>query len=203
MVHNDSRHIAQRDGAAGESAGEGVPRPTPEVTVSAAVPAAAPARGVLFVHSCPPALSPHVEWAVAGVLGVPVSLTWTGQSMAPGFLRCETGWRGRPGTAGRIAAALRDWAMLRFEITEEPSPGADGERFMFAPGHGLFRAATSANGDIQLGEDMLRHLVATTHGHEALAHAIQRGLGAAWDAELEPYRYAGEGVSPTWLTRVG
>ena len=28
-------------------------------------------RGVVFVHACPPAIAPHVEWALAGVLGVP------------------------------------------------------------------------------------------------------------------------------------
>ena len=26
-------------------------------------------RGVLYVHSAPRALCPHVEWAIAGVLG--------------------------------------------------------------------------------------------------------------------------------------
>ena len=52
------------------------------------------ARGVLFVHSCPPALRPHVEWAVAGVLGVPVRLDWEAQPIAPGCMRTQTGWRG-------------------------------------------------------------------------------------------------------------
>ncbi len=33
-------------------------------------------RGVLYIHSAPRALCPHVEWAVAGVLGVRVSLDW-------------------------------------------------------------------------------------------------------------------------------
>src|SRR5699024_12128651 len=37
-------------------------------------------RGVLYVHSAPGALCPHVEWAVGGVLGVPVRLEWTAQS---------------------------------------------------------------------------------------------------------------------------
>ena len=55
--------------------------------------------GVLYVHSCPPALCPHVEWAVAAELGVRVRLDWTAQPAAPGALRTEVGWRGRPGTA--------------------------------------------------------------------------------------------------------
>ncbi|HWB36368.1 MAG TPA: DUF3145 family protein, partial [Rugosimonospora sp.] len=28
-------------------------------------------------------------------------------------------------------------------------------------------------------------------------------LGSAWDAELEPYRYAGDGAPVTWLTQAG
>src|SRR5436853_1739699 len=87
------------------------------------------ARGVLFVHSCPPALRPHVEWAVAGVFGIPVRLDWEPQPMAPGFLRAQTGWRGSAGTAGRLATALRGWPLVRAEITEEPSDGSDGERW--------------------------------------------------------------------------
>ena len=30
-------------------------------------------RGVLYVHSAPSALCPHIEWAAAGVLGMPVA----------------------------------------------------------------------------------------------------------------------------------
>ena len=81
--------------------------------------------------------------------------------------------------------------------------GVDGQRFMYVPGRGLFAAATSANGDIMLGEDRLRGLVAGARGPEGLAHALDRALGTAWDAELEPYRYAGDGAPVTWLTRVG
>lgn len=170
--------------------------------MSAAVSAVAPARGVLFVHSCPPALSPHVEWAVAGVLGVPVTLTWTGQSVAPGFLRCETGWRGRPGTAGRIAAALRDWTMLRFEITEEPSDCADGERYLATPSLGVVRTTMSANGDVLVQEDRLRALLARADDLPSLQHGLERLLATHWDAELEPYRHAGEGAPVRWLTQV-
>jgi hypothetical protein len=61
----------------------------------------------------------------------------------------------------------------------------------------------SATGDIMLGEDLIRTLISTSRGHEGLAHALHKALGAAWDAELEPYRYAGEGAPVTWLTKVG
>jgi len=108
-----------------------------------------------------------------------------------------------PGTGGELAAALRQWPMTRFEVTEEPSPGVDGERFMHVPGRGLFRGSTSANGDIVLSEDRLRSLLAGARGYEAMAHALEKALGAAWDVELEPYRHAGDGAPMTLLTRVG
>ena len=160
-------------------------------------------RGVVFVHSTPLAVCPHVEWAIARILGAPVRLEWTAQPVEPGARRAEYVWAGKPGTASDLAAALRQWPMLRFEVTEEPSPGVDGERFMHVPGRGVFRSTTSANGDIMISEDRLRALVASSRGYEALAHALQRELGSAWDAELEPYRHAGEGTPVNLLTRVG
>lgn len=160
------------------------------------------ARGVLFVHSCPPVVCPHVEWAVSRVLGVPVRFTWTAQPADPTTQRAESGWQGRPGTAGDLAAALRQWPMIRFEVTEEASPGVDGERIAYVPGRGAFRTAVSASGDIVVTEDRLRSLLATT-APEALAYRIEELLGSAWDAELEPYRYAGDGAPVTWLTAAG
>jgi hypothetical protein len=61
----------------------------------------------------------------------------------------------------------------------------------------------SATGDIVVGEDRLRGLLATTDRPEALAYRIEELLGSAWDAELEPYRYAGDGAPVTWLTAAG
>jgi hypothetical protein len=162
-----------------------------------------PTRGVVYVHSTPLAVCPHVEWAIARVLTVPVSLQWTAQPMEQGARRAECSWTGRPGTAAEIAGELRQWPMLRYEVTEEPSPGVDGERFMHVPGRGLFRATTGAAGDVQLGEDRIRALMATARGPEALSHLLDRALGTAWDAELEPYRHAGDGAPVTLLTRVG
>ena len=69
--------------------------------------------GVLYVHSCPPVLCPHVEWAVAAELGTRARMEWSDQPASPGQLRAEINWRGRPGTAGRLAAALRGWTLLR------------------------------------------------------------------------------------------
>jgi hypothetical protein len=161
-----------------------------------------PTRGVVYVHSSPLAVAPHVEWAIARVLGTPVRLEWTTQPV-DGSRRTECTWSGRPGTAAELAAEMRAWPMLRFEVTEEPSPGFDGERFMHVPARGLFHAATGASGDLVLGEDLVRSLIAAARVHEGLAHSLEKALGGPWDAELEPYRLAGEGAPATWLTRVG
>jgi Protein of unknown function (DUF3145) len=113
-------------------------------------------RGVLHVHSAPPALCPHIEWAVAGVLGVPVNLAWLEQPASPGSVRAELGWQGRPGTSAAITSALAGWNLLRFEVTEESSPGCDAVRYSCTPALGTFSAITSANGDIVIPESRLR-----------------------------------------------
>jgi hypothetical protein len=163
-----------------------------EVTVSA--------RGVLYVHSCPPAVRPHVEWAIAGVLGVPVKLEWHDQPLVPGCLRAQSGWRGPAGTAGRIAAALRGWPLVRAEVTEEPSEGCDGERYAMTPDLGIFRSAMSANGDVLVQEDRLRAAVAECDDALTLRHALDRLLGSPWDTELEPFRCSGDGTPVRWLS---
>ena len=97
-----------------------------------------PTRGVVYVHSTPLAVCPHVEWAIARVLSAPVNLHWSAQPVEPGAQRAECSWSGRPGTGAELAAALRQWPMIRYEVTEEPSPGVDGQRFMHVPNRGLF-----------------------------------------------------------------
>jgi hypothetical protein len=138
-------------------------------------------RGVLQVHSAPPALSPHIEWAVAGVLGVPVILPWVDQPAAPGAMRAELDWQGRPGTAGAITSELARWGRLRFEATEEASPGCDAVRYSCTPALGVFTAITSASGDIVVPEARLRAAM-------TLAAASRRGTarhaaGPAADGE--------------------
>jgi hypothetical protein len=36
-----------------------------------------------------------------------------------------------------------------------------------------------------------------------MAQQLSAALGQAWDDELEPFRYAGEGAPVRWLHRVG
>jgi hypothetical protein len=189
-------------------------------------------RGVLHVHSSPSALCPHVEWAVAGVLGVPVTLPWVDQPAAPGALRTELSWQGKAGAAAAITSALAGWNMLRFEVTEEASPGCDAARYSHTPSLGTFCAVVGANGDILIGEGRLRAAMALA----ASAHAVQAACGSAegelgtlrarhgprhpalggsleaelrlllgqpWDDELEPFRRAGAGAPVRWLNATG
>ena len=160
-------------------------------------------RGVLYVHSAPRALCPHVEWAVAGVLGQRVSLDWIRQPAAPGTWRAELSWQGAPDTASRLASALRGWHLLRFEVTAEPTVGTEGERFSSTPDLGIFHAAIGLHGDIMIPEDRLRAaLLRARLGESELETEITRLLGKPWDDELEPFRYAGEGAPVRWLHQV-
>ncbi|KUF20071.1 MULTISPECIES: DUF3145 domain-containing protein [Streptomyces] len=160
-------------------------------------------RGVLYVHSAPRALCPHVEWAVAGVLGARVSLDWIRQPAAPGTWRSEFSWKGSAGTASKLASALRGWDLLRFECTAEPSAAAEGERYSATPRLGIFHAVTGIHGDILIPEDRLRAALARSQSGESdLAAEIARLLGKPWDDELEPFRYAGEGAPVRWLHQV-
>lgn len=155
--------------------------------------------GVIYVHSSPAALCPHVEWAIAGVLNADVGLTWTAQPAAPGSLRAEIAWAGPVGSGARLAGTLREWPMLRFEVTEDASDGVDGERYSYVPGLGMWRGDTSASGDIMLGEQRLRALI-SANPHN-LAAEVHNALGGPWDDELEQFRGCGEGAEITWLGR--
>jgi hypothetical protein len=168
-----------------------------------AVPNAVPnTTGVVFLHCCPAALAPHVEWALAGVLSRPVRLEWTAQPAAPQHLRAEATWTGPVGTATNLAGALRSWPMLVFEITQSATSVSDGERLAYVPGRGFHRSLISVNGDVVVGEERLRGLLARAHSAEDYAHGLAELLGTAWDAELEPYRQGGDGSPITLLHQV-
>jgi hypothetical protein len=159
-------------------------------------------RGVVYMHCCPAAIAPHVEWALAGVLGQPVRLQWTSQPAAPQHLRADATWLGPVGTAARLAASLRAWPMLVFEVTEDGTTASDGERLAYVPGRGFHRSMTAANGDVVVGEERLRGLLARATSADDFRHGLADLLGSAWDAELEPYREGGAGSPVTLFTQV-
>lgn len=160
-------------------------------------------RGVLFVHSAPRALCPHMEWAAANVLGVRVSLDWIEQPAARGMFRTEYSWQGPVGTGARLASALRGWTHLRYEVTEDASHGTDGARWSHTPELGIFHASTDVHGNIVVPEDRVRAVLAHSGDAHTMKQELDLALGQAWDDELEPFRYAGAGAPVRWLHRVG
>ena len=145
-------------------------------------------RGVLQVHSAPPALCPHIEWAVAGIIGVPVRLPWVDQPASPGTLRAELDWHARPGTSATITSALAAWHRLRFEVTEEASPGCDAVRYSCTPSLGTFSAVTSASGDILVPEGRLRAAMMLAAAAAPGAQDRSQGAGQAASHRLDNLR---------------
>ncbi|HCA52701.1 MAG TPA: DUF3145 domain-containing protein [Mycobacterium sp.] len=155
--------------------------------------------GVVYLHASPAAVCPHVEWALSSTLNARAQLKWTAQPAMPGQLRALTNWVGPVGTGARLASALRSWSVLRFEVTEDPSAGVDGQRFCHTPQLGLWSGAMSANGDIMVGEMRLRTLM--SEGADTLAAELDTVLGTAWDEALEPYRDGGTAGEVSWQSR--
>ena len=160
------------------------------------------ARGVLYVHSSPRALCPHVEWAAGHAIGRPVNFEWTDQPVLRGAQRADFYWEGAPGTGAAIASKLRGWEHLRFEVTEDPRDGVDGSRWLHTPDLGIFHAQTDAAGNVVVPEDRIRAAMdaAGTSAIE-LHRELRLALGQAWDDELEPFRHAIGTASVTWLHR--
>ena len=103
---------------------------------------------------------------------------------------------------------------LRFEVTEEASPGCDAVRYSYTPDLGIFSAVTMANGDILIPESRLRAVMALAAATPVMAGSlpdrgssledeIARLLGQPWDDELEPFRCAGDGAPVRWLHATG
>jgi hypothetical protein len=160
--------------------------------------------GVVFIHSTPAALCPHITWALESLLGTRVHLDWTAQPAGANLMRTELSWSGEQGTGAKIASALRGWDNLRYEVTEDPSPGADGSRWSHTPRLGIHHTWISASGDAVVNEDRLREVLMLAQGSpEAVAEMLEELLGTDWDDELEPFRYAGDGAPVRWLHKVG
>ena len=161
------------------------------------------ARGVVFIHSAPSALCPHVEWAVTGVLGGNAELAWQGQPAEPGTYRAELSWTGPVGSAAAIASALRGWDLLLFEVTEDATASSEGARYSYVPELGIFHAVVGVHGDIVIPEDRIKAVrERASRGDVALDEALDALLGVRWDAELEPFRHAGDGAPVRWLHQV-
>ena len=161
------------------------------------------ARGVIFIHSTPAALCPHLEWAIASVLGAGLSWQWTEQNAEPGSQRAELSWSGPTGSGARLASRLAEFARIRFEVTEEAKLGAEGTRYCYTPSLGPFAATVGVHGDILVPEDRIRHALNTASAKGMSVHqAMERLLGTEWDEELEQFRYGSEDAPIRWLHQV-
>ncbi|MEB4616099.1 DUF3145 domain-containing protein [Leucobacter sp. M11] len=162
--------------------------------------------GVFFVHSCPKALAPHLEWALARAVGSSVSFDWTPQPILKGSVRAEFAWSGPVGTATAVASSVRGWEQLRFEISEDATASTDGGRWLHTPGLGIFHMQTDVAGNAVVSEDRLRYAMDLAGGdHQMLRQELRLVLGQAWDEELETFRQAGDGdgADVLWLHRAG
>ena len=161
------------------------------------------ARGMVFIHSTPAALCPHIEWAVAAVLGAGVSWLWTVQPVEEGARRAELSWTGNTGSGARLASRLAELSRIRFEVTEDAALGTEGTRFCYTPSLGRFSATVGMHGDILVPEDRIRHAMNTAAAEGLSLHqAMERLLGTAWDEELESFRYGSEDAPIRWLHQV-
>ena len=161
-------------------------------------------RGVVFIHSTPRAFTVHIEWALGGLLGAPVNLDWIEQPVAPSTVRSEMSWVGEADLSAKFASTLRGFPNIRFEITEEPSAGFDGQRYVSTPSLGIWRSPMGVFGESFISDDKLRNAIITaTAAGKSLVEAVDEVMGGPWDRELEPFRYAGEGTPVRWLHQVG
>ena len=164
----------------------------------------ATARGVLYVHSSPRALCPHVEWAAGRALGEAVNFDWAEQPVLKGAQRAEYYWEGDRGTGAALASALRGWEHLRFEVTEDAGHGNDGGRWLHTPDLGIFYAQTDTAGNIVVSEDRVRYAIDVAGANAIELHReLRLALGQAWDDELEAFRHASDHNSVVWLHKVG
>ena len=158
------------------------------------------ARGIVWIHSASAALCPHIEWAMSAALDTVIRLDWTRQPAEPGTSRAEYAWTGVPGTGAKIASALRGCVRVRFEVTQDASATSEGARWSYTPRLGVHTAVIGVHGDVLVTEHRLAAAVtADVLGLRPLADAVDDLLGRPWDAELEPFRYAGEGAPVRWL----
>jgi hypothetical protein len=161
------------------------------------------ARGVLYVHSAPRALCPHIEWAVGRALDRAVNFSWAEQPVVKNAQRTEFYWDGSQGTGAAIASALRGWEHLRFEVTEDATPRSDGGRWMHTPDLGIFFAQTDSVGNVVIPEDRVRSAMELAGSNALELHReLRLALGQAWDDELEVFRHASSDNQVTWLHAV-
>jgi hypothetical protein len=142
-------------------------------------------RGYLVIHSAPTALCRHVDWALQNLLGKSAQLSWRPQPLLPGTHRGICQWRDQSGLGAEVASALRAWHYLRFEIREEGA--GESVLYRFTPSLGIHRAVIDGAGCVMVNENQITSVL--NLDEESLRESLARGLGSAWDLELEQFRH--------------
>jgi hypothetical protein len=143
-------------------------------------------RGFLTIHSAPSALRHHIDWAIQGVLGHWIKLSWNPQPLMPGTFRTQLEFRAPSGAASEIASLLRSWHYVNFEIIEGNENG--GELFRFTPELGIHRSIVDQSGAVLISENQLSALLASSCDEDSIRDGVARLLGNSWELELERFR---------------
>ena len=160
--------------------------------------------GVVWIHASQRAMRTHLEWAIGNAVGDALRFIWQAQPAERGSERTEVHWTGPAGTGAAIASALAGWRDVRFEVSEDPTPGCDGMRWMHTPQLGITARRVDAAGSLLVSEDRIRTAIESAGPDaRALLAELDDALGGAWDRDLEVYRRASDGSPVVWLHRVG
>lgn len=167
--------------------------------------------GVVSIYAAPAALCPRIETTLAETLqAVPHHhLRWQSVHEIPGMLATTVEWVGPVGSGQRLAEALAEWPILRFDVVEDATESWNGRRFSHDPQLGMWNGELNAVGAVVLNENQLRSMMRPTTGDsdnsKDLAENISYALGEAWDQALEPFRKNGiqMGAEVTWLSLAG
>lgn len=157
------------------------------------------AQGMVYIHSAPRALLPHVEWALGRLLGGPIGLLWQPQAQAAGQFRAETDFIADFDFGALASSELLGWGSLRFEIVQESVSGSESWRWAFTPSLGLFQGQLDSFGNLLVNEHRLRAVFETSPNLIEARAQISRALGEPWDDELEPFRRSHDDARVVWL----
>lgn len=169
--------------------------------------------GVLWIHSAPLALQPHLNWAVARLrdpeTSKAVRVNWRTQNIKhtpthssardqPSLrttVCAEIQFFASAADADTVADYLGRWPRLFFEMAIDADKAGGGKRICHTPELGTFRADTDAIGNVVLNENVIRSLMTRAAVNpsgetveKALTDALDEALGGPWDRVLEPMR---------------
>ena len=149
------------------------------------------AQGLVFIHSAPRALVPHLEWSIARVLDTTVRLQWAHQPIAANSVRTEFLWSGHETAGVELASALAEWQKVRFEVNQLASGAGEAARWVYTPALGMFYSPIDSAGNILVSELQIKNALDNAGANAMELQRALRGLvGQAWDDELESYRKA-------------